>query len=66
MARWTLVVNGHVVAELDDARSTIYPLTETPRERNYYSKSVRQRWSNIVDTMLAGQRETGGGKVIPA
>lgn len=66
MARWTLVVNGHVVAELDDITSTIYPATETPRAQADCRVLAVARWHEIVDLMLAGQRETGSGKVIPA
>jgi len=59
--------NGHVIA--DSATNATFQVTwnaETPREKSNAQMAARTRWSAIVDLMLHGQRETGGGRVVRA
>lgn len=65
------VRRGHVVYTETDATSTNFFMTmpaqpETPREQARARQAAAARWRQIVDLMLAGQRETGGGRVIRA
>lgn len=65
--RVILVINGHIVYEFGAGEQvTEWPSFETPRERAAAAQSARARWVDIVDLMLAGSRETGSGRVVPA
>ncbi len=58
------VVRGHVFYDTGSGTS-IYAGPETPRDQARKSNAVRLRWGQIVDLMLDGMRETGGGRVVP-
>ena len=61
--RFTIIRDGHVVYDTGDVPDV---RIETAFEQARARSAAAARWSQIVDLMLAGQRETGGGRVVPA